>query len=72
MDESKQALHQKTRLWEEKEQVLGHTQRSVASHPRAILSVPSVWEQDEEEEEETEGEVSGDGGSKQINALISV
>jgi hypothetical protein len=53
MDESNQALQQKTKLWEKKEQVLGHTQRSVASQPRAILSIPTVWDDDEDDNDES-------------------
>ena len=43
-------MYDKTKIWESKEQVLGHTQRSDASKPRAVLSVPTVWEPADDEE----------------------
>lgn len=69
MEDSKKALHEKTKLWEEKEQVLGHTQRSEASRPRTILSVPTVWDDDEDEVEDEEAAEPGNSSERSLRPL---
>lgn len=64
INQSKKSLYDKTKIWESKEQVLGHTQRSDASKPRAVLSVPTVWEPADDEE----GGDDPSGGFKEMFA----
>lgn len=44
IDEFKQKIHDRSRDWEQKEQVLGHLVRSQADRPKAQLSVPTMRE----------------------------
>jgi hypothetical protein len=53
--ENKQRYDEKSREWEEKEQVLGHLQRSDVSRPKEQLSIPSWQDLDDADGENGEG-----------------
>jgi len=59
LEEYRRTVHQRSRQWEEKEQVLGHMQRSDINRPRELLSVPNWQDLADQEAGDLDG---GDGG----------
>jgi len=49
LGETKRIHNEKIRNWEEKEQVLGHTQKSDVTRPKESLSIPSYSDLDQDE-----------------------
>ena len=60
LEEYRRTVHQRSRQWEEKEQVLGHMQRSDISRPRELLSVPNWQDLADQDGGDLDG---GDGGA---------
>jgi hypothetical protein len=56
LEETRKVINDRSRQWEEKEQVLGHMERSDINRPRHLLSVPNWQDVADQQDNELDGD----------------